>query len=293
MTSARRPIPGAPLKPPGRTRPWKPDSLFWWLVGDGGVDFRAPKRSNATDASVTDPEARLCKMSPGAGASLCFIGHTPMENRNGLIGQAEVTLADGQDERRAALAMNHRHSRGSTRRLTLGADKGHDCADFVQDLRQACVTPHRAQKARYSAIEGRTTRHPGCASSQKCRKEIEEPFGGAKTVGPMARTMLGGIERVGAQFTLPMAACNLARLPRLPANRGCEEKPGSGRRATCRRNSGRRSGGAVCAIGRSSGGTRFALQASTDTGFGIRRSASGACRSARRFRPGCNGSIAR
>jgi len=181
------------------------------------VDFRGQKRSNATHASVTDPEARLYRKSPGTGASLCFIGHTLMENRNGLIVQTEMTQADGHAERRAALAMIHRHSPGSTRRLTLGADKGYDCAEFVKDLRQACVTPHVAQKVRYSAIDGRTTRHPGYTVSQKRRKKIEEPFGWAKTVGPMAQTMLRGVKRVGAQFTLTMAACNLARLPRLLA----------------------------------------------------------------------------
>lgn len=55
------------------------------------VDFRGQKRSNATHTSVTDPEARLYKKSPGTGASLCFIGHTLMENRNGLIVQTEMT----------------------------------------------------------------------------------------------------------------------------------------------------------------------------------------------------------
>jgi transposase len=181
------------------------------------VDFRGQKRSNATHASVTDPEARLYRKSPGSGASLCFIGHTLMENRHGLIVQAQVTQADGRAERRAALDMIHHHSPGSTRQLTVGADKGYDCADFVSDLRAACVTPHVAQKARYSAIDGRTTRHPGYDLSQKRRKKIEEPFGWAKTVGPMAQTMLRGVKRVGAQFTLTMAACNLARLPRLLA----------------------------------------------------------------------------
>lgn len=181
------------------------------------VDFRGQKRSNATHASVTDPEARLYRKSPGTGASLCFIGHTLMENRSGLIVGTEMTQADGYAERRAALDMLHRHSPGSTRRLTLAADKGYDCAEFVKDLRRACVTPHVAQKIRYSAIDDRTTRHPGYAVSQKRRKKIEEPFGWAKTVGPMAQTMLRGIKRVGAQFTMTMAASNLARLPRLLA----------------------------------------------------------------------------
>ena len=94
------------------------------------------------------------------------------------------------------------HSPGSTRRLTVGADKGYDSANFVKGMRQACVTPHVAQKARHSAIDGRTTRHADYALSQKRRKKIEEPFGWAKTVGPMAQTMLRGVKRVGARFAL-------------------------------------------------------------------------------------------
>ena len=179
------------------------------------VDFKGEKRSNATHASVTDPEARLYKKSPGTGAVLCFMGHALMENRHGFVVQGDLTQADGHAERKAALDMVHRHSPGSTRRLTLGADKGYDAAGFVADLRQACVTPHVAQKSRYSAIDGRTTRHAGYALSQKHRKRIEEPFGWAKTVGGMAQTMYRGVERVRSRFVLTMAANNLARLPRL------------------------------------------------------------------------------
>jgi hypothetical protein len=181
------------------------------------VNFRGQKRSNATHASVTDPDARLYKKAPGAAATLCFMGHTLMENRNGLIVQAELTHADGRGERKAALDMINRHSPGSTRRLTLGADKGYDSAAFVKELRCMVVTPHVAQKARYSAIDGRTTQHPGYAVSQRHRKKIEEPFGWAKTVGGMAQTVHRGLDRVRAQFTMTMAACNLARLPKLLA----------------------------------------------------------------------------
>ncbi|WP_353351908.1 IS5 family transposase, partial [Aquicoccus sp. SU-CL01552] len=106
------------------------------------VDFRGEKRSNATHVSTTDPDARLYKKSPGTGAMLCFMGHALMENRSGLIVQGDLTHADGHAERRAALDMVHRHSPGSTRRLTLGADKGYDAAGYVAGLRQACVTPH-------------------------------------------------------------------------------------------------------------------------------------------------------
>ena len=181
------------------------------------VDFKGEKRSNATHASTTDPDARLYKKSPGSGAMLCFVGHALMENRHGLIVQGDLTQADGHAERKAALDMVHRHSPGSTRKLTLGADKGFDSADFVADLRKTCVTPHVAQKSRYSAIDGRTTRHEGYALSQKHRKRIEEAFGWAKTVGGMAQTMYRGVECVRSRFIMTMAANNLARLPRLLA----------------------------------------------------------------------------
>jgi hypothetical protein len=184
---------------------------------DAEVDFRGEKRSNATHASTTDPDARLYKKSPGTGAMLCFMGHALMENRNGLIVQGDLTQADGHAERRAALDTIHRHSPGSTRRLTLGADKGLDAAEFVADLRQACVTPHVAQKSRLSAIDGRTTRHEGYALSTKHRKRIEQAFGWAKTIGGMAQTVCRGLERVRSRFILTMAANNLARLPRLMA----------------------------------------------------------------------------
>jgi IS5 family transposase len=140
-----------------------------------------------------------------------------MENRSGLIVEAELTQQDGHAERAAAIAMIERHSPGSERRLTLGADKGYDSADFVAELRHMCVTPHGAAKAKGSAIDGRTTRHAGYAVSQCKRKQVEEPFGWGKTVGQVRKTMLRGLAHVGAQFTLNMAAYNLARLPRLAA----------------------------------------------------------------------------
>ena len=179
------------------------------------VGFRGEKRSNATHASTSDPDARLYKKSPGTGAMLCFTGHALMANRSGLIVQSDLTRADGRAERRAAIDMIDRHSPGSPRRLTVGADKGFDKAEFVAEMRRACVTPHVAPKARDSAIDGRTTRHEGYALSIKHRKRIEEAFGWAKTASGMAQTVYRGIERVRSRFILTMAANNLARLPEL------------------------------------------------------------------------------
>jgi transposase len=180
-------------------------------------DFRGTAWSNVTHASVTDPDARLFRKGKGKSAQLCYMGHALMENRNGFAVEAEMTHANGYGERAAALEMVHRVDPGSTRRLTLGADKGYDDAGFVADLKSMCVTPHIAAKKKGSAIDGRTTRHPGYAVSQKKRKQIEEAFGWGKTIGPIRKTMLRGIARVRAQFTLTMAAYNLAKLPSLLA----------------------------------------------------------------------------
>ena len=180
------------------------------------VDFHGQKRSNQTHASVTDPEARLYRKGPGKEARLCFMGHALMENRNGLVVDACLTEADGHAEREAALALiEPRADRPG--RITLGADKGYDVEDFVNELRSMNVTPHVAAKVTGSAIDGRTTRHEGYAVSQRIRKRIEEVFGWGKTIGPLARTMLRGTERVGTQFTFAVAGYNLARLPKLLA----------------------------------------------------------------------------
>jgi transposase len=180
------------------------------------VNFHGSRRSNETHASVTDPDARLYRKGEGKEAKLCYMGHALMENRNGLVVEACLTHADGHAERNAALAMIEPRADRSVR-VTLGADKGYDAEDFVNELRSMNVTPHVAAKAKGSAIDGRTTRHAGYAVSQRIRKRIEEPFGWSKTVGLAAKTMLRGLDRVGGQFIFNLAAHNLVRLPKLLA----------------------------------------------------------------------------
>ena len=180
------------------------------------VAFHGQKRSNATHASTTDPEARLYRK--GKEAKLAYLGHALAENRHGLIVNADLTQATGTAERDAALPLVTAHSPG-TKKVTLGGDKGYDTAGFVADCRAHNVTPHVAQnnKNRASAIDARTTRHPGDAQSQKKRKRIEEAFGWAKTIGGLARPMRRGIERMAYAFTFSMAAYDLVRLPKLLA----------------------------------------------------------------------------
>ena len=180
------------------------------------MNFKGKKLANETHGSDTDPDARLYRKGKTKEAKLCYLGHTLMENRTGLIVAAMLTEANGTAERKAAEQMIVKHSPGA-RRITLGADKAYDAAAFVADLRALNVTPHIAQNTshRRSAIDARTTRHPGYAVSQQKRKRIEEPFGWGKTIGGLARPMLRGAEKLGFKFILTMASYNLIRLPKL------------------------------------------------------------------------------
>jgi IS5 family transposase len=164
------------------------------------------------------PLARLFRKGPGKEARLCFIGHALMENRNGLIVGALTTRASGHAERLAAVALIDPHA-DRPQPVTLGADKGYDTGDFVMELRDKAVTPHVAQNTngRRSAIDRRTTRHPGYAVSQRVRKRVEEAFGWAKTVAGLRKMRHRGLPKVGWQFTLAMVAYDLVRLPKLLA----------------------------------------------------------------------------
>ena len=181
------------------------------------ADFRGEKRSNDTHQSTTDPDAMLYRKGPGMEARLCYIGHGLMENRSGLLVDARLTRVSGHAERLAALEMIEPHA-DRPRPITLGADRGYDAADFVEELRTINVRPHVAQNtSRRSAIDRRTTRHRSYAASLKARKRIEEAFGWMKTVAGLRRTKLRGREKVAWSFTFAAAAYNLVRLPKLLA----------------------------------------------------------------------------
>ena len=180
------------------------------------ADFKGEKRSNETHRSTTDPDAMLYRKGPGMEAKLCFIGHGLMENRSGLIVDARLTRVSGHAERLAALDMiQHRADR--PRAITLGADKGYDAADFVEELRTMNVRPHVAQNTsgRRSAIDRRTTRHWGYDASQCIRKRIEEAFGWIKAVAGLRKTKLRGLPKVDWAFTFAAATYNLVRAPKL------------------------------------------------------------------------------
>ena len=98
---------------------------------------------------------------------------------------------------------------------TLGADKGYDTSDFVNDLRGRGITPHVAARKSGGAIDGRTTRHETYRVSQRKRKLIEEPFGWMKVVGGLRRSRFIGVRRTEHSGYFCGAAYNLLRIANL------------------------------------------------------------------------------
>jgi len=187
-------------------------------------NFHGQKRSNETHASTTDPDAKLYRKGDGQASRMAYMGHLLMENRNGLIVDAELTQATGKAEREAALTFIGRRPSGG-KRMTLGADKAYDVTDFIGALRDRNVTPHiaidghrtKTGSYRKTAIDRRTTRHPAYAASLRVRKRIEEAFGWMKTVAGLRKTRHRGLRRVGWAFILTATAYNLVRMPKLVA----------------------------------------------------------------------------
>jgi len=201
------------FQPKDQKEPPAPDD-----PGNPTVNFRGEKRSNETHQSKTDPEALLARKGAGEESKLSYSGNLLVENRNGLIVDAEVFQANGTAERDAALVMLEQIP--GTKAVTVGGDKGFDTRDFVKECRHMGVTPHVAQNVGRrggSAIDSRTTRHAGYAISQRKRKRIEECFGWLKTIALLRKVRYRGIYKVHWIFTLACAAYNLVRMRNLAA----------------------------------------------------------------------------
>src|SRR6266850_2500862 len=179
--------------------------------GNPSVNFRAERRLNDTHQSTTDPDARLYKKSLGAPARLAYLGHVLMEHRSGLIVRTAVTPATGHGEADAALLMVE--TLPGRHRITVAADRAYDRRDVVHELRLMGATPHVAQyMGQRSAIDGRTTRHPGYAVSHRKRKLVEQSFGWMKTIGGLRKLHHRGGQLVTWIFTFTAAAYNIVRL---------------------------------------------------------------------------------
>jgi len=129
-----------------------------------------------------------------------------------MVVDVETTQATGTAEVDAALRLLD--AVGGDRRLTVGGDKGYDQRPFVEGCRMRNVTPHVARK-QHSAVDGRTTRHPGYQVSQTIRKRVEEIFGWQKTVGGLRKLRFKGVKRAGLWVTLSATVFNLVRMATL------------------------------------------------------------------------------
>jgi len=182
--------------------------------GNPTINFHGEKRRNDTHESTTDPESRLYRKSKGKEAKLSFMGHVVIDNRYGLVVSTRYTKSTGKAEREAGEEMIKKVKGKRKSQITLGADKSYDTSAFVKAMRKLKITPHVAQNNtnRASAIDDRTTCHPGYLISQRKRKIIEEVFGWLKTIGLMRKTRHKGLKRGGWMFTLANALYNLIRI---------------------------------------------------------------------------------
>ena len=198
--------------------------------GNPSVDWRGERRTNATHASATDPEARLYRKAAGREAHLCHSGHVFMENRKGLIIDMEIDAADGRAERRAAREMIRRARRRHPRlRIqTVGADAGYDDGAFLHALESRHrIVAHVPVRRGVIAAQGpggearrrarQRSKTEGYAASQRIRKRVEEIFGWCKVVGGLARTRFVGRWRIAQDALMVGAAYNLLRMARLKA----------------------------------------------------------------------------
>jgi hypothetical protein len=188
--------------------------------GDGR-NFHGQSRKNDTHGSTTDPDAKLYRRGQHHEARLAYLGHLVIENRHGLIVDAMASIADGRAEREVAAVLLHKRvRRRGWRRRTVAADKGYDTREFVQNLRMLGMTPHVTQNTTRcggTAIDQRTTRHPGYAKSQHARPRIEPAFGWLTTIAWLRKIKLRGLSNVHWLVCFAAAAFNLRRLTTLIA----------------------------------------------------------------------------
>src|SRR5260370_1321326 len=99
------------------------------VISVSGINFRGEQRSNQTHESKSDPEAQLARKSDGKESKLSYSGNPLVENRNGLIVDAEVFQANGTAERDAALVMLEKIP--GTKSVTVAGDNAYDTRVFV------------------------------------------------------------------------------------------------------------------------------------------------------------------
>jgi len=185
--------------------------------GNPSVDFKGEKRRNATHRSTTDPQAELMRKGAGQEAKLSYGLHALMENRHGLCVQVNVSAATATETKESCELLARQIDVSEVAPASVGGDKGFHNKEFVSFCRGQDIRPHVAEvkNRQVKGLDGRTTRTSGYQTSQQIRKRIEEIFGWCKEIGGLRRTKHRGLERVGLNATLVVAAYNLVRMAKL------------------------------------------------------------------------------
>ena len=184
----------------------------------GQSDGQFPRRDRGRTTRISRrpiPTRSCIARATGKEAKLAYLGHVLLDNRHGLVANVCATAATGTAEREAALLML---DAGRPARRPSAATSISTSAGFVAAVARSSGsrrTSRRRTPAR--AIDGRTTRHPGYAISQRKRKLIEQVFGWMKTIGGLRKLRHRGGELVDWIVTFTAAAYNLVRLRTLLA----------------------------------------------------------------------------
>jgi transposase len=174
--------------------------------------------------STTDPDARLYKKAAADKAVPAYQGHALMENRNGLVVEAEASLAATVAEREVALKMLDRtikpkQERKAGRQITLGADTQYQQETFIEDLRKREVAPHVSEYEKgnlgKNSLTDEERADPRRAISQGKRKLIERVFGWSKLTALLRQVKLRGLARVDWFYRMAIVCHNLVRMRKL------------------------------------------------------------------------------
>jgi transposase len=190
--------------------------------GNPTITFRGERRSNQTQVSTTDPDAKLA--NKGNGTAAVVVGYTVnglMENRHRLLLGINVESFRGPasetDGGRTVIDRFHRTHR--QRIQTVGADKGYFAKSFLTALFRRRITPHIATKTTGREVVHQRVRRlgrtVGYRLSQRARKKIEELWGEAKCWHGFRRFRRRGLLQVRDEAYLMGWLLTLKRLAKL------------------------------------------------------------------------------
>ena len=184
--------------------------------GSGMRDFKGERRTNATQASTTDPAAKWMRTGNGQPAKLSYGAQARMDNRQGLCTALEVTDATVPEHRLAARLWAHTRQR-RWQLKTVGGDQGYCVRTFIAGGRERAIAPPvaRIEGRKTPGLDGRTPRHESDPISQRKRQRIEELCGWLKTYGGLRKTRFVGQARVPLHATLAACAYHLLRMAKL------------------------------------------------------------------------------